>query len=82
MDIEDREQFTDELDKAAHLTNVANEGAILLARRNMVPEQVQNADGTWPEPFCVDCGDEIPEGRLKLGRVRCVYCQEFKEKGR
>ena len=29
---------------------------------------------------CIDCGDEIPEERLKMGKIRCVYCQEILEK--
>jgi RNA polymerase-binding transcription factor DksA len=28
---------------------------------------------------CVDCGDEIPQARLDMGRARCVTCQEVKE---
>lgn len=29
-----------------------------------------------------DCGDEIPAGRLALGKIRCVTCQAAKEKRR
>lgn len=28
---------------------------------------------------CVSCDEPIPLGRLKLGRIRCVDCQERKE---
>jgi hypothetical protein len=31
---------------------------------------------------CVSCGDELVIGRLKLGRIRCVDCQERKENPR
>ncbi len=29
---------------------------------------------------CVDCDGEIPDVRLKMGKVRCVICQEILEK--
>ena len=29
---------------------------------------------------CVDCGDNIPEARLAMQRIRCVDCQEVLEK--
>lgn len=35
---------------------------------------------TWDGETCFDCGGEIPAGRLKLGRVRCVHCQEVAER--
>ena len=32
---------------------------------------------------CLDCGDEIPERRLKMGRIYCVTCQtEIERHGR
>jgi hypothetical protein len=29
---------------------------------------------------CIECGDEIPLGRLKLNKCNCVSCQEIQEK--
>lgn len=29
---------------------------------------------------CIDCGDEIPQLRLNMGRIRCVHCQEALER--
>lgn len=29
--------------------------------------------------FCVECGEEVPELRIKLGFDNCVSCQELKE---
>lgn len=46
--------------------------------------QGQNEQGEWAIPDCITCGEEIVEGRLKLGRMRCVDCQtklERKQKG-
>lgn len=49
----------------------------LNAQRELIrPETHPDFDGE----ACVDCGDDIPEERLKLGRVRCVYCQSALEK--
>lgn len=31
---------------------------------------------------CLDCSDEMPVERLKLGRIRCVRCQTLLEKRR
>jgi len=70
----------DNLDAAANLTQQRTDDAIKNAAWCMRPQQVQNADGTWPQPDCDDCGDEIPPERLQLGRIRCVYCQQRLEK--
>ncbi len=42
----------------------------------------------WVEPTpkdfdgetCYDCGSDIPEGRLALGKFRCIGCQAAREK--
>lgn len=38
----------------------------------------------YSEPFCLECGDEIPElRRITIqGCKYCVDCQELKEKGK
>jgi len=45
------------------------------ARGHSAPEVHPGFDGA----HCVDCEDEIPTERLKLGKVRCVNCQEILE---
>lgn len=40
------------------------------------PESHPDFDGL----HCVECGNEIPEQRLKNGRVRCTYCQSAIER--
>lgn len=40
------------------------------------PENHPGFDG-W---HCVDCEDEIPTKRLGLGRIRCIDCQEYKDR--
>jgi RNA polymerase-binding transcription factor DksA len=70
----------DELDAASELTQQLNDAYVNNARAKAKPEQVQNADGTWPKTQC-DCGDPIPAGRLALGKIRCVACQQDRERG-
>jgi hypothetical protein len=42
--------------------------------------QHQHADGTWEVPECIGCTAELPEGRMQLGRIFCIDCQESQEK--
>lgn len=69
----------DDLDRAAALTQELADAAIAEARRAAAPQQVQCIDGSWPNPEC-ECGEEIPPERLRLGRIRCIYCQEALER--
>ena len=73
-------KFADELDRAAHIAQIANETAVKEISRKARPEQMQNADGTWPIVACIDCDLEIEDGRLALGKVRCFECQSKLEK--
>lgn len=34
----------------------------------------------WDGETCFDCGDDIPEERIEMGRVRCVPCQSKAER--
>ena len=71
----------DDLDSAATLTQRRTDDAIKAAAHSMRPQQVRNPDGSWPITECEGCGDAIPEGRLLMARIRCVYCQERFERG-
>lgn len=77
---EDAEVFADDIDRAAQVAAWANDEAIKRQQHLSKPEQVQLPDGSWPVLECIDCGDDIPQGRLNLGRVRCIDCQTTKEK--
>lgn len=70
----------DVLDQASNLTEQLTTGYVNHVRNRMRPEQVRNADGTWPHPNCVDCEIDIPPARLEMGRIRCVNCQEDEER--
>lgn len=69
----------DNLDRAAALTQQLADAAVDEVRRAARPEQVQKPDGTWPSPDC-ECGEAIPEGRLALGKIRCIHCQVLLER--
>lgn len=69
----------DDLDRAALLTQQLADAAVEEAQRAIAPQQVQCVDGSWPNPEC-ECGELIPEARLRLGRIRCVECQEVLER--
>lgn len=71
-----QERHADVIDEANVLAAALTEGAIATARRANAPETHPDFDGE----NCVDCGDPIPPGRLKLRKVRCVECQSALEK--
>jgi RNA polymerase-binding transcription factor DksA len=46
-------------------------------------QKAQSAPETHPDfdgQHCVECEGDIPLQRLTLGRIRCVECQEHKER--
>lgn len=72
---------SDCLDSAVELTQIRMDDAIKESSRALRPQQIRNDDGTWPVTDCDECGNEIPEGRLLMGKIRCVYCQDRLERG-
>jgi hypothetical protein len=71
----------DDLDRASELTQTLTDAYINGVRNLAAPEQVQRPDGSWPVTEC-ECGETIPQGRLLLGKIRCVACQADLEKDR
>lgn len=69
----------DDLDRAAELTQQLRDAATIECQKAIAPQQVQLPDGSWPNPEC-ECGELIPEARLRLGRIRCFDCQEALER--
>ena len=69
-----------QFDLAQRLEETARAEAEREAHVACAPQTHPNFDGV----HCVeaDCGDEIPAGRLSLGRVRCRECQERIERRR
>lgn len=66
------------LELAEELENAQRDHAIMKSATLAAPESHPDFDGT----HCIECDNDIPEGRLRLGRIRCVYCQTIKEKRR
>ena len=82
VDTEILEHCPDILDQASNVTLASTANQIAHLSYLAAPEQVQNEDGTWPVTECTSCGNDIEEGRLNLGKVRCLRCQETLEKKR
>ena len=82
VDTEVLEACADILDQASNVTLASTANQIAHLSYLAAPEQVRNEDGTWPVTECVDCGEEIEEGRLELAKIRCKRCQEILEKKR
>ena len=82
VDVEVLEACADILDQASNVTLASTANQIAHLSNLAAPEQVQNEDGTWPVTECTSCGNDIEEGRLNLGKVRCLRCQETLEKKR
>ena len=66
------------IERAEELERAEREEALRKAARACAPEFHQFFDGK----HCIedDCGEEIPPGRLALGKIRCVTCQWIKER--
>lgn len=76
------ERSPDLLDRASAVTQRFNDDSVERARRLAQPEQTQNPDGTWPQTECDDCPNDIEEGRLAMGKIRCFGCQTALERRR
>ncbi len=66
----------DEVDIASALEMGFIAKALEAHKSKVAPETHPDFDGE----SCIDCGDEIPQLRLNMGKIRCVYCQEALEK--
>ncbi len=68
-------EVLDEGDQAALHQMNENQQALAKIQAKLAPESHPDFDGE----HCIDCDKEIPEARLAMGRIRCVYCQEILE---
>lgn len=64
------------LEHAERMEHEVRERAIQEASYRAAPQKHPCFDGL----HCVQCDGEIPAGRLALGRVRCIHCQEYLER--
>ena len=76
------ERHIDPLDQASANAEDLIEGLVAERRRAAAPQQVPDEHGKYRFTECVeeDCGVDLPIERLRLGRIRCVDCQERLEK--
>jgi RNA polymerase-binding transcription factor DksA len=71
------DRYTEQVDAAQMQQDRTNQDAIDRVRAQLVPETHPDFDGV----HCIDGGEVIPPARLALGKIRCVNCQELKERG-
>lgn len=72
----DNNDVYDEGDIASALERGFIAHALSKHKEKVAPEKHPDFDGE----NCIDCGNEVPIERLRLGRIRCVYCQTELEK--
>ena len=74
--IPDQLEVYDEADQASMIQLAEQARAMEQIRARNMPEEHPDFDGH----SCIECGDEIPQARLDLGKIRCVHCQSALEK--
>lgn len=73
------EKSADETDMASDMEEAFREKAI-----EQVQSHLRQHHPDFDGVTCLDCGEDMIELRLQMGRIRCVYCQnilERKQKG-
>ena len=73
-------KYTEQIDQANQIVEEFTTAHIHRIQSKNKPEQVRKPDGSWPHTECIECEEEIPTGRLNLGKVRCIDCQELRER--
>jgi RNA polymerase-binding transcription factor DksA len=68
--------MADFIDDAQVVNELHQELSLREQRAKVMPETHPDFDGA----HCIDCEDEVPAARLSWGRIRCVGCQEHKER--
>lgn len=71
MQANEVERTSDPLDQASAQEDAFRAAALRAVSAATHRETHPDFDGE----SCIDCSGEIPEGRLKLGKIRCVDCQ-------
>lgn len=76
------ENFADQLDRASELELIATADAIRNVQLRNVQRQLPGSDGLYPSPDCIECGNEIPLGRLMAAanNILCIHCATAAER--
>jgi RNA polymerase-binding transcription factor DksA len=65
----------DEVDLAQMQAQNQLDALLAAHQEKMKPETHPDFDGE----SCIECGNTIPQGRLAIGKIRCVECQRALE---
>lgn len=78
------ENHPDAHDRASELELATTADAIYRTQKLAVQKQLPGPDGLYPSPDCLECGNEIPLGRLKVAanNILCVFCATAAERMR
>ncbi len=78
------EHLPDPIDRASALELATTEDAIRVVQACNVQKQKPGADSEYPEPDCIECGNEIGIGRLRVAanNVMCIHCATIAERWR
>lgn len=78
----DNEKYIDPIDVASKNEAIMLETQIRDQRALAKPQQLPRQDGTYEITDCVECGDPIGEGRLKVAikNLYCIYCASAQER--
>lgn len=76
IDLDFENEVYDEADIASALEMGFIAQALEAHKAKVAKETHPDFDGE----SCLDCGEEIPQLRLDMGRIRCVHCQEALER--
>lgn len=67
--------MADVFDEASELEAIQNALSVKAVRDRNQPQMHPDFNGK----DCIECTAAIPSGRLALGRIKCVDCQELEE---
>lgn len=76
------EKHNDVLDTASELEMASRQAAIANAQARNKQAQQPNDQGVYEIQDCIECGDEIGEGRLRAAanNLLCIHCATLKER--
>jgi RNA polymerase-binding transcription factor DksA len=65
----------DDLDRASELEEVQRQTAIRAAQAKLT-----SAPASFDGEHCVDCDEDVEQGRLAIGKYTCFACQTVRER--
>lgn len=71
FDEPDLERISDESDRASKIEMEGTQDCVAKVLRN-----IEKAPSYFDGLTCIECGEPIPEARLKTGAFRDIFCQQ------